>query len=1133
MSHAVIAFGRMNPPTTGHEKMIHAVHDHAKSVGGHAEVIASHSHDKKKNPVPQDKKMGYLKKVAPKGVKVTAASKKHPSIFHHAARLHAEGHEHLTVVSDKSEQWGKSLKANNGKKGPHGYYKFKSITMKSSGKRDPKASGTEGMSGTKMRAHAKAGDHKSFKAGLPKALHPHAHEIMKHVNEEVELEEKVNFKPSPFQQRAFTRKDPREQKTKRQKMQDKLHGAALDRKLGIMKRPSRTDEETKRETQKKALKAFLSDPYNRDKQAAVHKHFPGPKPDKEKLRDALTRKEEMEQQDEALSLAMRVKKKLHMRRNRPKLKRMKRLYKSRKVPEKNLRKRSAQAAIRAVRKRVAGKKGQQYSKLTAASKQVIDKKVKQRQKIVQRIAKKMLPRARKAELMRLSKVREDVNETAYVVPGAGLTKSHPDTILHKAPGPDETKSIMKKKNAKSKIGDLPSKVTEQDLNALFLKSVKSGHDFETIIEVYIRGIESFNEDRSGNASQQGFARVNSFISKGAALEEDADLLELSTKTLASYHLKSQGDALKTAKKYDKHSGTEKEDPYIDFLYGKKDAHRQTKRFEGGERAEKKLKKKANYGDPLKNPSTVGKSGAFDASVHHGMKRSQMNSYEPEGEQLDEYQTRSERSKQVSAKVLGDAQPMSTNTARRTRSVRTTRMVPRHTVIRRGHAQRSLATQKRIRKKVRSGSVRRKKETLRAIKDLTPVREAAGTGMFEPNTDVVAAADKKTKKRVKLGLNPEVKMEQKKDRPSNPYMKLEGTPEAAAHARKVTPGQVNEVSVDLEHPSGAKKTTLGKLVHHNQKQGWKISKKQSSKEGQKFADIMHNEGAEGRRVTYRSGKPLSDRQQDAVNKSLTNLFANPNKVPEFAKNQMRHAVPTAGEKKRAQERLAKKKKVNERYSGPAISSTMKPALAKAAADSLKGKDKIYNQSTKAVPKRKKEHLPPSEQNENNLSFSQWLEAYGGSYGSVRAGNPGGKSSTTYKGSKDYTRIKQDPKKKLDRFGRAKTAVSWTSESFEEFLENLTSMGHGASMAPQSRVQKRSKREQKEDPLPTVSHEDWRSDHSDMQKRSAFIDQATQKRMDQVKKRQGKTFFQRYNDDRAKGKVSKTIDKDKFFGKKKDG
>ena len=147
------------------------------------------------------------------------------------------------------------------------------------------------------------------------------------------------------------------------------------------------------------------------------------------------------------------------------------------------------------------------------------------------------------------------------------------------------------------------------------------------------------------------------------------------------------------------------------------------------------------------------------------------------------------------------------------------------------------------------------------------------------------------------------------------------------------------------------------------------------------------------------------------------------------------------------------------------------------------------------------MPPSEKRmrrqgytkeDTNLSFSQWLEAYGSSYGSVRAGNPGGKSSTTYKGSKDYTRIKQDPKKKSDRFGRAKTAVSWTSESFEEFLENLTSMGHGASMAPQSRVQKRSKREQKEDPLPTVSHEDWRSDHSDMQKRTEFLNRLKKKR-----------------------------------------
>ena len=627
-----------------------------------------------------------------------------------------------------------------------------------------------------------------------------------------------------------------------------------------------------------------------------------------------------------------------MRRNRPKLKRMKRLYKSRKVPEKNIRKRSAQAAIRAVRKRVAGKKGQQYSKLTAASKSVIDKKVKMRQKIVQRIAKRMLPRQRKAELTRLSKVREEVQETAFVVPGAGLTKSDPETILHKAPGPDETKTIMKKKNAKSKIGDLPSKITEQDLNALFLKSVKSGHDFETILEVYIRGIEAFNEDRSGNASQQAFGRVNSFISEGSALEEDADLLE--------------------------------------------------------------------------------------------------------------YQVRKDRSKSVSARVMADAQPMSTNTARRTRSVRTTRMVPRHTVIRRGHAQRSLATQKRIRKKVRSGTVRRKKETIKAIKDLTPVREAAGTGMFEPNTDIQAAvSDRKSKKRVKLGMNPTVKMEDKEvneiaplivgmaakaaglskvnkdnmkaikakaageDKPSNPYMKLEGTPEAAAHARKVTPGQVGEA--------------------------------------------------------YKSGPAPTMGQQKVMHSAIDDLMktGQMKKYPDMSK-----AAPTAGEKKRAQERLAKKK-----------------------------------QQT---------------QEDTNLSFSQWLEAYGGSYGSVRAGRPGGKSSATYKGSKDYTRIKADPKKKSGSLtGRG--GVSWTKEEFEKFLENLTSMGHGASMAPQSKVQKRSKREQKEDPMPTVAHEDMRSDQAELKARTEFINRFRKKREKPAKKIDEAGFVNRKDDMPAGKELAKVM------------
>ena len=184
---AVFAFGRMNPPTTGHEKLMHAVHKTAQAHGAKGHVVTSHSHDSKKNPLPQDKKMSYLKKLHPH-VDVHGSSKEAPTMLHHASKLHAQGHKHLVMVagSDRTKDFENTLKKYNGQKGPHGHYDFKSIKVVSSGARDPDSEGVSGMSGTKMRAHAKAGDHKSFKKGLPKALHKHAGDIVKHINEGME-----------------------------------------------------------------------------------------------------------------------------------------------------------------------------------------------------------------------------------------------------------------------------------------------------------------------------------------------------------------------------------------------------------------------------------------------------------------------------------------------------------------------------------------------------------------------------------------------------------------------------------------------------------------------------------------------------------------------------------------------------------------------------------------------------------------------------------------------------------------------------------------------------------------------------------------------------------------------------------
>lgn len=181
--HAVFAFGRFQPVQVGHEKLIKTVETAAKEVGGQAHIIASHSEGTSKNPIPTEKKVGYLKKVAAPGTNVSSSSKEQPTLLHQLSNLHKSGVRHLTMVagSDRVPEYTKLLHQYNGVTGRHGHYNFDSIKVVSAGQRDPDAEGTAGMSGTKMRELARSGDEQGFKKGLPKSLHPHAKEIMGHI----------------------------------------------------------------------------------------------------------------------------------------------------------------------------------------------------------------------------------------------------------------------------------------------------------------------------------------------------------------------------------------------------------------------------------------------------------------------------------------------------------------------------------------------------------------------------------------------------------------------------------------------------------------------------------------------------------------------------------------------------------------------------------------------------------------------------------------------------------------------------------------------------------------------------------------------------------------------------------------
>ena len=193
--HAVMAFGRMNPITVGHEKLVNKVKDIADKVGGSAHIVVSHSQDSKKNPLTSSQKVKHAKRAFP-GVNVSASSPDAPNFLAQAAKLHKQGVTHLHMVGgqDRVGEFHKLLHKYNGVKGPHGSFNFKKIEVHSAGDRDPDAEGVEGMSASKMREHASKGNFKKFRSGVPSSMSDqHAKEMYDHVRKGMKIDEDIDF----------------------------------------------------------------------------------------------------------------------------------------------------------------------------------------------------------------------------------------------------------------------------------------------------------------------------------------------------------------------------------------------------------------------------------------------------------------------------------------------------------------------------------------------------------------------------------------------------------------------------------------------------------------------------------------------------------------------------------------------------------------------------------------------------------------------------------------------------------------------------------------------------------------------------------------------------------------------------
>ena len=158
----VFAFGRFNPPTLGHDKLMREVITQARKNNANHIVYASASTDKRKNPLDVNTKVKFMKKMFPKN-KIQAAGGTQRT-FIEVLKFYNKMYGEIIMIagSDRVSEFQKLTDKYNGKE-----YNYKSIKVVSSGERDPDAEGVSGMSASKMRDMAKNNDYRSFKSGVP------------------------------------------------------------------------------------------------------------------------------------------------------------------------------------------------------------------------------------------------------------------------------------------------------------------------------------------------------------------------------------------------------------------------------------------------------------------------------------------------------------------------------------------------------------------------------------------------------------------------------------------------------------------------------------------------------------------------------------------------------------------------------------------------------------------------------------------------------------------------------------------------------------------------------------------------------------------------------------------------------
>jgi nicotinic acid mononucleotide adenylyltransferase len=421
---AVVSWGRMNPPTIGHEKLANKVASTAKANNAVPIVYLTHSQDAKKNPLSYEDK--YMFARAAFGSMMQKSNAK--TIIQVMQELQKKFTDVILVAgADRVKEFETLLNKYNGKD-----FTLNSIKVVSAGERDPDAEGVEGMSASKMRAAAAAGDEAAFKSGLPKKLQRLSKEVYDMVRSGMKIAEELE------------------------------------------------------------AEGLLS--------------------------------------EAVLNLAQRRKRGLIMRKYKGKIAAARNRAKRRMASTDKLASRARKAAIRSIRSKVAGSKGADYANLSPSEKMMIDKRVAKRQKAIERIARKLMPSVRKAEIARLRSQNTSKNEAFEMM----FAEQKQYKRYHELFKKDKTvkhdqrfkfykqkTSVMEEADALHLIEQVANDIynsiqldESKIKNALFEKSEKTGISLSEITEAYTAGVDAWEETSAFDTpSQQGFANVSCMIAE--------------------------------------------------------------------------------------------------------------------------------------------------------------------------------------------------------------------------------------------------------------------------------------------------------------------------------------------------------------------------------------------------------------------------------------------------------------------------------------------------------------------------------------------------------------------------------------------------------------------------------------------